>query len=121
MTDQLISFETAKLAKEKGFDKICRYMYNTLNKRNRKITNKEGYLSETKYWISAPTQSLLQKWLREVHKTDIIISIFLDMYIVSIYRYNKVLPIYENGSMKKFIKYEDVLEAGLQRGLKLIK
>jgi len=108
MIEQLISFETAKLANKKGFYGKPLKSFPT--------SRKHLYVSNI-----TPIQSLLQKWLREVHKTDIIISIFLDMYIVSVYRYNKILPIYENDSMKKFTKYEDALEAGLQQGLKLIK
>jgi hypothetical protein len=48
MQEELITLETAKLAKEKGFD-----YFNGIYKTQRS------------------TQSLLQKWLREIHKIDI--------------------------------------------------
>lgn len=56
MKEQLIEVDTAKLANEKGFDW-------------------DGYVVVIKhhegkdYYL--PTQSLLQKWIREVHKIDI--------------------------------------------------
>lgn len=59
-----VSFETAKLLKEKGFDEYCPKSYFKIDK-----TLKESGFSE---WekvneIKAPTQSLAMKWLREVH------------------------------------------------------
>ena len=64
---------------------------------------------------------MMQKWLREKHKIDIIMGKFLDMYIVFVYYYNRIIPIYEKDSLKKFVQYEDALETGLKEGLKLIK
>jgi hypothetical protein len=62
---------------------------------------------------NVPTQSLLQKWLREVHNIFITVNINLycaifhnkDFYMVTDY-YNS---------------YEEVLEVGLQEALKLIE
>lgn len=70
MKEQLINFETAKLAKEKGLNEYCSSFY-SLNS----VTNefdlydcnnnwKEHKNSNNPISISAPTQSLLQKWLR---------------------------------------------------------
>lgn len=66
MEEQLITFETAKLANKKGFNIICLYRYNTLGK----LT--EGIIFDNKD-IPAPTQTLLQKWLREKHNLHIAI------------------------------------------------
>ena len=86
MKEQLISFETAKLAKEKGFDIPCLYAYR-IWRENIKKTDKnplqglnieyEPYMGgssasikfyyQSKQYTLAPTQSLLQKWLREKH------------------------------------------------------
>ena len=89
MQEQLISFETAKLAKEKGFDIPQNKMYSfgckmfsnipeiTFHDGNKYECFYEPYnwndgigFGSTKYY-SAPTQSLLQKWLRDVHKKDV--------------------------------------------------
>lgn len=82
ITDQLVTYEVAKLAKEKGFDGECRDFYcnDKLQKRisvtscNRQVTSfdycsntmLEDYDSPKEYYhYAAPTQSLLQRWLRE--------------------------------------------------------
>lgn len=64
MKDELIKIETALLAKEKGFKDI------TFNKR---ASNGELYEID-----DFPTQSLLQKWIREVHNIYIYVEPFWD-------------------------------------------
>ncbi|HHX70959.1 MAG TPA: hypothetical protein GX708_23280 [Gallicola sp.] len=64
MEEQLISFETAKLAKEKGFDEVCSYLYEN-SKDIVYTTHKNSELNKHFDWYSAPTQSLLQKFIRE--------------------------------------------------------
>ncbi len=58
MKEQLIEFETAKLAKKKGF-KVDGYHLEDIENHT-----KDSFISEL------PTQSLLQKWLREKHNFD---------------------------------------------------
>lgn len=69
ITEDYISFETAKLLKKKGFTENCLMRY-----------NKVGDLVEEAYkfnWnfqtidYSAPTLQMVMKWLREVHKIHI--------------------------------------------------
>ena len=91
MKEQLVTFETAKLAKEKNFDigvnqsyviykKSYNYDDDSSHRESYKVNdieinshyhvnNYKGIdLSNELYEAySAPTQSLLQKWLREVH------------------------------------------------------
>jgi hypothetical protein len=69
MKEQLITFETAKLAKEKEFNKS----FTVWSKEvyiDRKISNRCSYaiLDDV---ILSPTQALLQKWLREIHNKHI--------------------------------------------------
>lgn len=78
ITEDYVSFEIAKLFKEKGFDEICIGFY---------TPQKElhfTFLGETNsMWlddsISAPTLQMAMKWLREVHNYNI--SICLDSYV----------------------------------------
>lgn len=125
MEEQQISFETAKLAKKNGFNVECHYFYcknkicNYTSKPyhygytiNANMKNDFGY---GKTW-SAPTQSLLQKWLREKH--NIIISINYNHQI------NKYCATYEETYFYEFEyewynTYEEALEIGLQNALKL--
>lgn len=130
MTDQLISFETAVLAKEKGFN------LHSIPKCFAKENNSGNLLSEM--WADSltddvtliayqPTQSLLQKWLREKHEifVDININDFgHDWYICETYKdvYKRKYTIMPGGaSIWSWHAYEDCLEKGLFEALKLIK
>ena len=79
MEDEIVSLETAMLLKEKGFNEPCPYYYegDELYKlayyhgdgagfvRNNSPINDMMYCEEMQ--CTAPTQSLAQKWLREIH------------------------------------------------------
>jgi hypothetical protein len=132
MQEQLITFETAKLAKEKGFDfKVYK---------EEKIYDKLGYLLKPEdevfpnvEYFPAPTQTLLQKWLREVH------NLYVDSYH-DLTSDGKSIQYYTswgflqqkdidgnqnvNGwydEYNDYKTYEEALEIGLQEALKLIE
>ena len=126
MKDQLIDFETAKLAKEKGFDEECFHflpneygvdknlILTDFNKKHFEICKNSLMIKNA---IALPTQSLLQRWLREKHKIDIIITSNLLGYGYMLYhRY----PSKNITNSKSFETYEEALEVGLQEALKLI-
>ena len=130
MEDTRITFETANLAKGKGFPQetnrleIPYYNYKGEFKgdvsdwRVRKYIRGED--TSDIGFVSAPTQSLLAKWLREEHNIDInIISKHKDLgkfYGGFIDTNNKI-----NESIGSNYKtYEEALEIGLQEALKLI-
>ena len=89
ITEDYVSFETAKLLKEKGFDEYCRTIYNVgvfCSVASLDCRWNEGYgeLIEEKQnsdfgiydnAISAPTLQMAMKWLREVHNIHINIDI----------------------------------------------
>ena len=121
MIEQLISFETAKLAKEKGFEFKIVWEYILGFKNNHE---RDKYL---------PTQSLLAKWLREKYDIEINITRMPPEVIKSsfnkgnkrIKKYNMWVwslngnPRIENPSLF-FDNYEEALEIGLQEALKCI-
>lgn len=119
LKEKLISFETAKLAKEKGFHISSRG--EGMGKRvfiNGELVNT---IFSSKDYIHAPTQSLLQKWLREVHEISIKID---DYYTDSRVRFDYnvcQLGSQEDNPVGIFETYEEALEIGLQEALKLIK
>ncbi len=124
MGEQLISSETAKLAKEKGFDVVCDYVYDIVADEKNPVITRNQYLSYFgDRFIGGPSQSLLQKWLREVHKIDVFCDcIGSGLYYSVIYDNN----VKEDETDKVFeqentTSYEEALEIGLQEGLKLIK
>ena len=78
LTEDYISFETAKLLKERGFDERCVCYYNTesLNKYGHPVfdsidmplSNSDLEQSDRDYvCYSAPTLQMTMKWLRKVH------------------------------------------------------
>lgn len=117
MKEQLISFKTAKLAKEKGFDWETKLGYCTTND-----VYPIGYvIINTGYGcLSAPTQSLLQKWLREECKINIQIesSPEFNDWIYTIWEKDFCYYIADGDGGDT---YEKALEEGLLEALKLIK
>ena len=73
ITEDYVSFETAKLLKEKGFDEECSYWYyDDANEPYRLCDTwrKDSWLEVSNGYISfihAPTLQMAMKWLREVH------------------------------------------------------
>ncbi len=150
MEDTRITFETAKLAKEKGFDINGQDVFDLKN--NNKIINfkdlavqefiedvETGYRdkdlnylkeninrtddnSDEEYYLLAPTQSLLAKWLREEHNIHVTSQIG-NLDFINTYHY-EIRYIDKNKFMCKvngnFKTYEEALEIGLQKALKLI-
>lgn len=125
MKDKLISFETAKLAKEKGFGKTLEYIYpHSYTDEGNLILNSCNNTEPG--FTCAVTQSLLQKWLREVHKIIVNSSIHgtekdKASFGYSIQWYNKRWFHKGNELEIHWNTYEEALESGLQEGLKLIK
>ena len=132
MEDTRVTFETAKLAKEKGFFQetnrleIPYYNYKGEFKgdvsdwRARKYIRGED-TSDIEF-VSAPTQSLLAKWLREEHNIHVTSQIG-NLDFINTYHY-EIRYIDKNKFMCKvngnFKTYEEALEIGLQKALKLI-
>jgi hypothetical protein len=131
MKEQPISFETAKLAKEKGFDSedgTAWYVDTILAGHN--PLELQTNLGEVYTWKSeriyeAPTQSVLQKWLRDVYGYYVIIiptiTINWTFKIINIMKKDSMeIPPYTDVSGEDFSIYEEALEKGLQEALKLV-
>lgn len=130
MEEQIISFETAKLAREKGFNEITRYYWEEgtdghgpgLFEGDEGLQNMDlmsTYIKDGKSYgeWSAPTQSLLQKWLRDVHRKYVYVipdSIEDENNIK--WFHNTILT----SSATLYNTYEEALEAGLYEALTLI-
>lgn len=117
MEEKLVSFEVAKLAKEKGFDVKAKWLQLYLLD---SITNTVDTFSASQ--ICLPTQSLLQKYLREVHKIDIVIHRSFSMD--NSYHYCIIMDgNYDIEMLQECIpdrSYEEALENALFNALKLI-
>jgi hypothetical protein len=151
MEERLISFEIAKLAKEKGFkEEVYAYYYIKSEKENElnyvisdydpneykdilcDYNSLDAFYFDTKNYVSASTQGLLQKWLRDVYNTIINLSAIPDHRDID----NKKLSFYydilkdndwieeeldeKNSDPVYYATYEEALESGLEAALNLI-
>lgn len=132
MKEQLVNYKTAKLANKRGFNIDCGWKIRKLE---------DGTFTHTNcpdLGIEEPTQSLLQKWLRE--EKDILVEVtFSNRLSRKLYEAAHEKPslnfswkIYtsikdpehifnEFWSDGTFETYEEALEEGLQRALKMVR
>ena len=76
--DEICTYEVAKLAKERGFDVPTHYAYNENCQKAMYMELCLNRNTKDSRSISAPTQSLLQRWLREERGIQIYIDSDLD-------------------------------------------
>lgn len=99
--ESYVSFETARMLKEAGFEADCGFIMDDDGKR-----------------LYRPTQSLAARWLREVHNIDVVIipqedgGYYYDILVRKRHIASSI-PLKES--------YEKVLEYGLFIAVKLIK
>ena len=149
MTEELVTLETAKMLKEKGFDERTLYAYRNngmlYNDGNRIMTSynslpvpelcEEYYGCDASktclicklavYLIAAPTQSFAQKWLRETKNIHICVYNCACGYGYEISKADNGTHIASStykgtNDGGGWDTYEEALEAGLQEALKLI-
>ena len=121
ITEDYVSFEVAKLLKEKGFDTFKSYgwdeeLFDKEHPRNFSL----GFDSK-EHWISCPTHQMAMKWLREVYGLHIWVE-------YSRFDFNKEYPylwnivetiingVYWGGTYHK--SHEEAVEAALKYSLK---
>lgn len=120
MKDELIKFETAKLAKEKGFQ-LDKYL--SIDSENPRNLNSNYNPKDYQPWYFDLTQSLLQKWLREVHDIHISIEVEENRDKTNRYKGTNFSNLIEEeiDSDIWFNTYEEALEDTLVDCLNLIK
>ncbi|MDB0796855.1 hypothetical protein PL586_06905 [Phocaeicola vulgatus] len=123
MTEELVTLETAKLLKEKGFNEPCMIAMNIEDGRQYG-TNRTNSKLPIKV-CSHPTQSVAQKWLRETKNIHICVYSCACGYGYEISKADNgthiASSVYKGtNDGGKWDTYEEALEAGLQEALKLI-
>ena len=128
MKEELVTFETAKLASKAGFTETTggKCWVETLE--GKIIHNSERHPRDDDrlgdYYLSQPTQAFLQRWLREKHCIHVNprLQSFSNNYYIEINIENKHPKFYrdENTSMA-WESYEIALEQGLLEALGFIK
>ena len=130
ITEDYVSFETAKLLKEKGFDEATYRAYIETNKEHQlsfdvgrnnsqwEKINKENSI----FNCSAPTLQMTMKWLREVHKIHVSVEMGFDVdnrqyffFAPSICKFSNKTGEYQTPfGEKEFDSYEDACEAAIK-------
>jgi hypothetical protein len=139
MYNEEVLFETSKLAKEKGFDEQCDDCYdgNGHSYSNGWCERVDDHFEDTfsnselesvsLHYYTKPTQSLLERWLREKHNTHIWTVMsggerfslhfrHIDKdgkHWLHVHREDKIIVLFES--------HEKAIEEGLKEALKLIK
>ncbi len=136
ITEDYVSFELAKLLREKGFNEVCRTWYFGEDRINNNILiPKDKLLFASDIFdgakknscigypnaVTAPTLQMAMKWLREVH------NLCIAPYAAA-YRYGFTIDKADTGSNlgnerkfyphKEFETYEEAVEAALKYTLK---
>ena len=130
MQEELVSFKVAKLAKDKGFDWLVTNMFKigAISKgviEEDNLYDNVNKLKSSAVW-SRPTQSLLQRWLREVHNIHFITKPYIESLgkkeITGYY-----IPTICTSSLDEYIEfddnystYEEALDEGLFQALNLL-
>lgn len=134
--EEIVDYETAKLATENGFDTRTNKYYGETKEHSYEDVRNHGediviearpphlkttlYMdthSHTTFLCYAPSQSILQKWLRDEHNIHIIVQLTIDSYeVVTHTSCNEHII----DTRETFDTYESALEKGLTEGLKLI-
>jgi len=127
ITEDYVSFKTAKLLKKKGFNEECEYFYDEYEDEDEYVICSNGGSAynddEHPTYYSMPTLQMAMKWLREVYKIFITILFIEDT--------NYFAYTIENLDTKKYLStskdtsynnYEEACEAAILYCLKnLIK
>lgn len=137
MEETLVKFETANLARHKGFNEVCIDSFNGEKPTNRyDIGLGERYtIKDVQFqfevsnstlaagFTARPTQSLLQKWLREVHQIDCT-PVYTPTekgelkYTDSVY--SDLVPDEDIENEEACLPYEEALEIALKYALSLL-
>ena len=127
MTEELVTLKTAKILKEKGFNEFCKDIINDNGKLMETVYRTNNDLPKSFY--SCPTQSIAQKWLREIRGVSVYVEpVIGKRWKLSFCDFN--VPTEESDWMeneinkgngyKVYVTYEEALEAGIQEALMLI-
>lgn len=122
MPEEICTYEVAMLAKGKGFDEPTLYAYDEESRRLARMRYcvKRNSRTEGLITLAAPTQSLLQKWLRE--EKGYYVYPYYDnnefKWTYSIREKTGDMWILLVGETPNFDVFEEAMEAGLKYALK---
>lgn len=122
--ESYVSFDTAKLLKEAGFDAPC---FNQYTERGTiwHCDCPENF-NKSQCATSCPTQALAARWLREKHHINVYACFDYEKFDERKWFFTREHTMVNDDSavycsITNYNSYEEALEAGLKHGLELIK
>ena len=121
ITEDYVSFDTAKLLKEKGFDEECSCFYNNIDygtpglEVDGQLYYKNSALDDEEY--AAPTLQMAMKWLRKVHEIFIrsnISFLYPIRYYCEIFCYGDNLKTQQDITTENFESPEEACESAIK-------
>ena len=120
ITEDFVSFETAKFLKEKGFGGECSRFYMPNEHDIWKYEHYHDFDISDK--IECPTIQMAMKWLREVHNLFIQICIIphttitmeQKYYLFTIHRDRRTLAFRKDFPSEHYFTYEEAAEAAIK-------
>jgi hypothetical protein len=113
--EDYVSFDVAKLLKNKGFDGGCDMYYTETG--SVEYTQLRFNHNEIKNHYSRPTHQMVMKWLREKYKIFIEIGVSIDINEVYAYSFcilDKICKYLKRGDKVFYRTYEDACEASIK-------
>lgn len=117
ITEQYVTFQTAQLLKEAGFNEICDTFYSSNVGAPCLLRSRNSELDKKHY--SRPTQALAARWLRDVYHIYITQQPTMQGWMFDLFdllRHQYILC----GKYVYAGNYEEALEEGLKEALELI-
>jgi len=130
ITEDYVSFETAKLLKEKGFEgnsiltiydeNAAKVYIKELQEKHLPYSSDDPKLKE--FYYTQPTLQMAMKWLREVHNIFIAIEIVPHVtvtmeqkyYFFKLHKDRRSYKSYLNDSIMLYFSYEEACEAAIK-------
>ena len=128
--ESYVSFNTAKMLKEAGFEANLKTMYVEEEKDEWTFWDSGAKRSDYNYFddtIACPTQALAARWLREKHRIVVDVTFIPPSVNGDVWQYfiGEMDDMLWEGdfepSDRRYKTYEEALEEGLKRSLELIK
>ena len=106
ITEDYVSFEIAKLLKEKGFDeKVSTHYLVHPSGFSEFFDKKDEFTEPEDVWLKCPTHQMAMKWLREIHG--------LSVETFSIKGTSNVCPVFWKGNVVKLLTQDRVFNGEL--------
>ena len=128
--ESYVSFNTAKMLKEAGFEANLKTMYVEEEKDEWAFWDSGAKRSDYNYFddtIACPTQALAARWLREKHRIVVDVTFIPPSVNGDVWQYfiGEMDDMVWKGdfepSDRRYKTYEEALEEGLKRSLELLK